>query len=176
MGVSHIPINNMYKSRNRLCMEFISFTLLFFLVSCNPIKMTTDSESEIIHNYQKELSFTVVLPKYLPKNCTYFGAGVQGPPIGFTKEWFEVSYYDPLKGNIHINETDEYHELVPTSDNYSYIYFSSVRVLEEELVFDSNHVHTFWYEWNQNGIYFLVMIEGQSQDERHKLVDSLITH
>jgi hypothetical protein len=149
------------------------------LTSCSESRPESTLHPETLAEYQAKVNFPVVLPLYLPKNCVYSNIGVQSPPYGLNNECFSIGYYDYSKGyNVHIFEAGEFKEIKPTFSKYSYLDFSTIQVLEQQVIFaPSGNYHppqTFKYSWNDNGIFFEVTIEGYEQNERHNVVRSLI--
>ena len=164
------------KKNNIYLVPAMLFTMLF-LVSCvhqssTSVRYVSKTESDMIAKYQPQVPFKVVLPKYLPKKYAFFSAGVQTPPDDSNANWFGLSYNNPAEGNINIDEAAEYKQLTPDFSS-SFLNLSSINVLQEEINTEPT-IQTYWYQWNQNGIYFLVTIDDLSQDERIKIIESLI--
>jgi hypothetical protein len=167
----------------------VLFIILFFFLfcSCGKLSHSTDITSEIAR-VQKEVPFEIVIPAYLPKEKHTYLSAISGPTfntIPYESVYIGLTYQEKGTDNlIWISEENRTSIPIPSNESSVFIYFTSIKVLEEEteLIWPTSSEDTsepealsgFHYAWNSKGIDFEVIICGYEKDECRKVIESMI--
>lgn len=159
---------------------------VLILVSCNILSGTTPTNgTDILEELQKEVPFTIIIPKYLPADISPYPTGILGPAQGANSDNSVAVGFGYSKDGSNTKFIDIYEEsgeviFHPSKPSSVYLKIRGVQVLEEgsAVVIPSSSGNTmvrgYFYGWNLNGVNFKITIYGYTLDEGRRVVESMI--
>jgi hypothetical protein len=165
----------------------VAFLVLITLVSgcADNVETTRQNSGQYLLELQKEVPFTIVIPKYFPREIPSDPVVISGPSSAPELE-HSVSFglIFRAKGSeksIHISEQNLEKVAMPSEVDSIYLDILGVKVLEENMVtsvlISKNKrvdVSGFYYGWYHNAVFFDVEILGFDKQVSRKVIESMI--
>jgi len=146
------------------------------------IMLNNGFQTRILESAQKETSFTIVVPGYLPRDINpkpYIYGSRRSPPYNMM---IELQYV--LKENneiaIFIEENDVNIDFLPSQTDSSRFDFHGVNILEQKTVIDlfgrkgTEEMVGRSFSWNKETMSFRMQIFNYARDEALKIIESMI--
>lgn len=153
-------------------------TLIASLLGCGT---GNSSSNGVIEKLQKEVPYTIVTPKYLPRDMEAYPSRIGGPikdPHFEDAVRISLTYYQKEGNNeIIIDEENAEINATPSGNFSAFLSINGINVLEEIAnlqIPGTNLINGFYYGWNQNGVHLTVRILGYDRDECRKVIESMI--
>ena len=145
--------------------------LFWYTYPENQTFMTNDIEKA-----QKETSFELVFPRYLPSDLSFQPYKIEGPLANadYQNSAREVFiYYLGPQGKVAIFEqTLPAGILRPSDENHEYLNKSGISILEQKITWTDPVYYV--YDWTQGDVHCYVEIWGYSQYVNRKIIYSMI--
>jgi hypothetical protein len=174
----------------KLWMIVLIISTSLVLISCTAGEVTTNKTKPFwqtiqpdcyitndISRAQVETPFTIVVPRYIPKELGSAPFSIEGSTSKAqnTNPFYKrvIILYGTVHSSISISEYIGTATYLPSDANHSYLEFVGIEVLEQLLTQGNQEI--IQYHWNKEGIHFDVEINNYEKDVCRKIIASMIT-